>query len=93
MKKNYEYSCGKGWKDLIDPLIEMCEKNNVQINQIKEKFGGLRFYVASAGKEIYDAIDEAERKSFETCESCGAPGKLRKGGWLKTLCDKCDKLR
>jgi hypothetical protein len=25
--------------------------------------------------------------SFVTCETCGAPGFPRKGGWTKTLCE------
>lgn len=57
--------------------------------QIKEKFGGLRYYMGSETKAMTEAISEAERKSFETCEQCGAPGKLRRGGWISTLCDIC----
>lgn len=31
---------------------------------------------------------EYERKSLTMCETCGAPGVLRSGGWLRTLCDE-----
>lgn len=56
--------------------------------QVKEKFGTLRFYMSSETVEISKIIDEAESKSEVTCEDCGKPGVLRKGGWLRTLCDE-----
>jgi len=60
--------------------------------QVKEKFGGLRFYVHNAGDEIHGMISMAEQMSFKICEKCGKPGSLHKrGGWLKTLCTKCAK--
>lgn len=59
--------------------------------QVKEKFGTLSFYMSSGNDEIWNLIREAERKSAKTCEECGKPGKLRGGGWIKTLCDECAK--
>ena len=55
--------------------------------QIKEKFGGLRFYVQAATDKHYSYISFAESMSYRTCEECGAPGKRYTGGWHKTLCD------
>ena len=40
-------------------------------------------------EEMYDLIEEAETKSATICEDCGKPGKLRSGGWIRTLCDEC----
>ena len=58
--------------------------------QIKEKFGGLRFYVDSATDKIYNMIDEAEKKSYTICEVCGKSGKeYHIKGWTMTLCKKC----
>lgn len=62
-------------------------------SQVKEKFGTLRFYMSSGTDEIYKHIDEAEKKSGEICEGCGAPGIRRGGGWIVTLCDSCAKLK
>ena len=83
--------CEKGWESLYAPLIERCQKEGVKILQIKEKFGGLRFYVDTGSTDLFRAIDAAEDASFKICEQCGAPGKLRSGGWLKTRCDECQK--
>jgi hypothetical protein len=55
--------------------------------QIKEKFGGLRFYVQAATDKHYNYISFAESMSYRTCEQCGAPGKTYTDGWHKTLCD------
>jgi hypothetical protein len=55
--------------------------------QVKEKFGGLRFYVQAATKEHYNYISFAESMSYRTCESCGAEGKTYTDGWHTTLCD------
>lgn len=82
-------SCvGPGWHSIVRPLIERCRKEGISIAQIKEKFGGLRFYVHSAPADFLDAIDAAEALSISTCEECGKPGKRRPGGWIKTLCDE-----
>lgn len=56
--------------------------------QIKEKFGVLRVYLDHADERIVALTDTAETLSKTTCEECGAPGQLRSGGWLKTLCDE-----
>jgi len=55
--------------------------------QVKEKFGGLRFYVQAATDKHYKYITFAESMSYRTCEECGAPGKTYTDGWHTTLCD------
>lgn len=81
----------RGWDKLIEPLIIQCGVEGVKIHQIKEKFGGLRFYIGpNFSKRLYDMIDEAEKQSYHVCERCGKPGELRKDrSWLKTLCEEC----
>lgn len=81
---------GGGWCDIVNRLIDdlLAIGWDGQIYQVKEKFGGLRFYIGEGTKEIFDRIDQAEEESERTCEQCGKPGVLREGGWLKTLCDE-----
>ena len=55
--------------------------------QVKEKFGGLRFYVQAATDKHYNYINFAESMSYRTCEECGAAGKTYTDGWHRTLCD------
>lgn len=89
-------SCvGEGWQPLVRTLIQDITAMgwDGELVQIKEKFGGLRFYIGSASKEIHDRISEAERQADVTCEQCGAPGELRNTSWWKTLCDTCHETR
>lgn len=60
----------------------------VVVTQIKEKFGGLRFYYDGGDEHVSGMVRMAESWADHTCEMCGAPGKLRRGGWLTTLCDE-----
>ena len=83
--------CRDGWFDIIDELSKKLEPLDVVASQVKEKYGTLRFYIHSGTDEAYDLIDEAEAKSEETCELCGAPGELRGAGWVTTMCDECYK--
>ena len=96
---------GIGWYNLIytltnciDRRLEHLNKDGgnrkVVIAQIKEKFGGLRYYADGDVDEQMDGmIDFAEALSYTICEECGAPGKLRSGGWMRTLCDKHEEER
>ena len=86
-----KYGTGKGWDKIIEPLLIKANEEGVKVHQIKEKFGGLRFYVSSCSAELGLMIDIAEEQSLHVCESCGAPGKRRAGSWIKTLCDNCEK--
>lgn len=56
--------------------------------QVKEKFGGLRFYYDGGDEQISGMVRMAESWAANTCETCGSPGKMRNGGWIRTLCDK-----
>lgn len=91
------FEVGEGWFDLISELLVNIKKQKLnkqfKIVQIKEKFGGLRVYVRHGREEVFNLIDEAEKKSYEICETCGKPGKLRLDSWHKVSCDKCHKKR
>ena len=102
----FGFECGDGWYNLNWKLCEKIEKEiksfknddlkNYQkypfeVVQVKQKFGGLRFYTNWGTDKIYELINEAEEKSYTVCESCGEVGRVRDGGWISTLCDKCVK--
>ena len=81
----------KGWYGLIKSCIEeMIEAGwDKQVCQIKEKFGGLRFYVNSAPKEVHDIIYKYESISMKTCEVCGNLGEIQGNPrWLTCLCEE-----
>ena len=86
--------CGDGWFKLLDELSKKLESYGVIAAQVKEKWGGLSFYLESCNEDVFDkaheAVGEAESLSYKTCEKCGKPGKRRSGGWIIVLCDNCD---
>ncbi len=65
----------------------------VVASQVKEKFGGLCFYVNGSNDYVSGAIDLAGCMSHRICEECGSPGKTQGPGWLLTLCDEHAKSR
>lgn len=54
--------------------------------QVKEKFGGLRFYANNCDDRASSLISFAELMSETTCEVCGRRGKITGPGWLRCLC-------
>ena len=97
--KNCYVSCGPGWFDLLWDLCEKIERldpgPDFEIRDVKEKFGGLRFYISAVHQDkadaVYALIDEAEQRASITCDTCGLPGETRYDrGWILTLCDTCN---
>jgi hypothetical protein len=72
------------------------------MHQIKEKFGTLRLYAGSVPNWVWDILEMIEADTARVCEDCGkvngeylaksvyARVRLRRGGWLRTLCDDCE---
>lgn len=88
------FQCGDGWHQLIDTLCASIQARveasgvEAQATQVKEKFGGLRFYIQGGDDQISGMIDLAEDLSEKICEVCGNPGKKKNvQGWLITRCD------
>jgi hypothetical protein len=81
-------SVGPGWKPLVELLQTLAKAHDFPIGQVKEKFGTLRVY-AQGTDWFYDLIDALDNASAHICERCGAPGRLRRFGWVITACDAC----
>jgi hypothetical protein len=93
------FAVGAGWHPILEELCSSIQhhidwKNRqstvvpqVVVGQIKEKFGGLRFYYDGGDDAIDGMVRMAESWAGHSCETCGIPGKRRDGGWIKTLCD------
>ncbi|RLI55920.1 MAG: hypothetical protein DRO87_08510 [Candidatus Thorarchaeota archaeon] len=100
-------SVGDGWREIIENLsrdISKIDRHNlVRVEQVKEKFGTLRFYFSVREHDevdhrdllnrVFALVAKAEEHSQSVCEKCGAPGALygNDHGWLKVLCDDCRK--
>jgi hypothetical protein len=89
----YPFRCGDGWYQLLNDFASQLvalepPEADVHVNQVKETFGGLRFYARSVLSVVsQQRIEEVEARSFTICEACGAPGALQhRGGWYRTRC-------
>ena len=95
------FAVGEGWWPILESLcsniqhyLDWINKNHnahpvveqVVVGQIKEKFGGLRFYYDGGDDKIQGMVRMAESWADHSCEECGAPGKSGGNGWIKTLC-------
>lgn len=92
-------SVGRGWLSILTELdlhLANIDPDYV-IDQVKEKFGGLRYYI-SWSKEIDDenmkkyeqVMELAEQLAAHTCEVCGQEGKIQPGrtGWYACRCEE-----
>jgi len=93
----FGFECRDGWfqmlYDLSFDLMKISAKDGIErpeVVQVKEKFGGLRYYVDGGNESTEARIDRAEEESERICEVCGKAGQIRTGGWVQTLCDDHD---
>lgn len=70
-------------------LLSEEEKEYFKITEIKEKFGGLRFYIAGGTEKMYDIIDKYEDFSYTVCIDCGKPATWQSMGYILYFCDDC----
>jgi len=88
-----------GWRKAFG--IKMCKDikralkkqkgalKHYRIMQIKEKYGGLRWYDAYGTKEVDEVIEKYKKLSFETCIDCGKPSTCISAGYISPYCDNC----
>jgi len=65
----------------------------VTLDQVKEKFGTLRFYYTGGDDYISGLVSMAESMSGVTCEECSAPAQTHGPGWIRTICVPCETNR
>jgi hypothetical protein len=92
------FECGDGWFPILNQLMGNIQhhidwKNRTEevvpqvvLQQVKEKFGTLRFYYSGGDDYISGLVSMAESMSGIMCETCGNPGTRTSGGWIKTAC-------
>jgi hypothetical protein len=85
------FECGDGWYTLIEVISDLLTTHNPETYavQVKEKFGGLRFYHSDRDDYTLGIEMTAGTLSSSICEICGAPGFLNdEAGWWSTRCEE-----
>lgn len=94
----FGFECGNGWLSTLEWLFAEIDKidkpKDFHVDQVKQKFGGLRVYHSGADKDSYDKIDslitQAEEKCKNTCEDCSTIEDLIwTKGYILRLCKNC----
>ena len=104
LERYYKYPGNDKWtkwakdraaEDLLKPVFKTVPEAVPQVvaEQVKEKFGGLRFYYRGGDDVIDGMLQMAESMSYVTCEECGSPAKSTTGGWIVTMCQSCTDSR
>lgn len=94
--KFWGFEVGDGWFNLVDNLCKniieesvINDIENVYVDQVKEKFGTLRFYYTGGDDYVRGLVSMAEDMSAHICEECGNKGKLVSiNGWMVTACNE-----
>jgi hypothetical protein len=91
----YSFEIGDGWFKIMYELVKGIKANDLKkgdwitkVTQIKEKFGGLRFYVTGTSDKNWALIRNAEQKSYGVCEESGSEVEVGTWtfGWIRTMC-------
>lgn len=81
----HEYSLNEAKEHpRLREVITACPQ--VVVDQVKEKFGTLRFYYHGGDETVDGMVRMAENMSSVTCEMCGNKGKIYSGSWLLCRC-------
>ena len=81
----------EAWHNIVSNLIDnLFEAGwDGDLHQVKEKFGGLRFYIGRGNDRVHDLIDEAENATTKICINCGKPAIGTSEGWITYRCADC----
>ena len=107
LKTPYElfgWEIGEGWFKIVEPVVKSIEEynsqskgGNIEIAQIKEKWGGLEIYLHFDGvpsdvvKKFNDMVAAAREEASHTCEDCGTKKNVGMiiNKWYRTVCQEC----
>ena len=90
----------KGWRirfgeEMVEEISQELKKYNFEdgyrIIQVKEKWGGLRWYDGGVPlvSAIHDIVRKYENLSHKICIACGDLAVYRSKGWISPWCKNC----
>lgn len=97
----WKITAGDGWYEILrkasHEITEIIERKNLDpslycFTQIKQKFGELRIYMTGSDEDIQQVIYRAMEASMTRCEDRGKPGQMYREGWMRTSCQRCQRV-
>lgn len=93
--ENNNVALPRGWREIVAALhMDLVKLDpDYRLFQVKEKFGGLRFYADSNVDGFQERIRETEELSYHVCQDTGTDGRLTQiGYWHCTLSPHIEKV-
>lgn len=95
----FGFSCGDGWYSILYALSKRLTEYliahpsvDIEVVQVKCKFGDLRFYITGGDAETREMIEQARECARNTCEICGSPlsrNDLQNFSSATAVCRRC----
>ncbi len=93
--------CSDGWADLIADLCEgiagiyadACLEPDIMVDEVKSKYGGIRFYWSSGAQleDDWDSADEAYREAYRKVYKKIEDMVIEYEELSETVCEECGK--
>ena len=92
MPDGWNYSFGEQMcEEILQALIKNgIDPNDYVVQQVKEKYGTLRWYDYHGCEDVDNIIDKYEELSEQICQNCGKKkAKYMTTGWIGFFCEDC----
>lgn len=76
-------------EELRDALVSDGMLERYRVFQVKEKFGGLRWYDSGGTGKTEKIIEKYVKLSYRTCVNCGDPAEYMSTGYILPFCGRC----
>ena len=76
-------------EEIREALVSDGMLERYQVFQVKEKFGGLRWYDNGNSEKVAEIIIKYTHLSYRTCAVCGEPAACMSTGYILPYCDRC----
>ena len=76
-------------EEIREALVSENALKTYRIYQVKEKYGGLRWYDSGRTYKVDKIVNKYEMLSYRTCVDCGEPATCMSTGYILPFCDRC----
>jgi len=91
MPDGWNYTFGEQMcEEILQALkLDGIDPKNYHVEQVKEKYGSLRWYDSGRSPRIHKIVSKYEDLSEHICANCGMPATHMTRGWIGYYCKDC----